>query len=557
MASLTTLVPCSHGSGCPLGVDVPAMVNALLAGDSLRAYLIARSANPLASSCGHGCHAPCETACRRRRRGAPVAIAALEAHASGFSTPAFLASPEASTSAHDARSVAGLLGVGVEEAMRLPRGEGRIAIVGAGAAGIGCAHDLALLGHRCVILDESTEPGGLLTSVIPHFRFPVAAARSECAAILSLPVEYRPATRIADGAALRALLADGFDAIFVAVGASSAGEPMFSGDATHPDVIDAMAVLRGERAAREVPTIVGDGDLALDAARVLLRQLRERTGVPSPVSLVLTKALEESTASAAQLGAALDEGVELHDGWQPVRVLVTDGGALAGLEIRHTASGGTKVLQCDQVVTAGSRVPATSFSDLLALDGAGRIAVEPDTLQSSQPRIWAGGACAFGHRSIAHAIADGKRAAWHIHGTLTGRRVAIDVSSAWVEDEAWEPTRTARALATNRGELPIGVVPPADPFSGALQRPDFDAQREASRCFDCPTLPAISEDCSRCGKCVGICPEHALSLAAAEGGPILQLDVDLCTRCGACVERCPEGAISMARAVWEERLVAR
>ncbi|HEY4999117.1 MAG TPA: hypothetical protein VII36_08235, partial [Usitatibacter sp.] len=99
--ALSALVPCSH-NGCPLGVDAPAIASALLAGDHPRAFLLARGPNPLASVCGHGCHAPCETACNRRAFGAPVAIAALEAYASGFSTPQTLPSPEPCTTAHDA-----------------------------------------------------------------------------------------------------------------------------------------------------------------------------------------------------------------------------------------------------------------------------------------------------------------------------------------------------------------------------------------------------------------------------------------------------------------------
>ncbi|MGH7720594.1 MAG: hypothetical protein ACREON_17325, partial [Gemmatimonadaceae bacterium] len=109
-ATLAELVPCSSGAGCPLGVDVPAIANAIRAGERATAHALARGPNPFASTCGHGCHAPCESACRRRQRGAPVAIAALEAYAAGFELPAILSRGEACSSAHDARSVTGLAG---------------------------------------------------------------------------------------------------------------------------------------------------------------------------------------------------------------------------------------------------------------------------------------------------------------------------------------------------------------------------------------------------------------------------------------------------------------
>lgn len=556
-SALSALVPCSH-NGCPLGVDAPAIAGALLAGDHPRAFLLARGPNPFASTCGHGCHAPCETACHRRAFGAPVAIAALEAYATGFSTPSTLPSPEPCTSAHDARSVSGLVGQTPDTAFRAPRSGKRVAIIGGGAAGMGCAHDLALLGHQSTIFDEASEPGGLLTNAIPAFRFPVASARAECAAILSTHAQLASNAPVTGIETLRAMLATEFDAIFIAVGASVPAEGMFQDQPPHPRVVDAMSVLAKHTPLSGRVVVIGDGDLALDAARVALRRPRSEEARNVAIAhAVLPEPLESSSAQPAALAAALQDGVVLHGGWHARRYLTDEQGALTGVEIAHATEGVTKVLACDSLVTAARRIPGRQFGPELRHDENGFIAVDPTSLQTSLRGVWAGGACAFGHRTIAHAVADGKRAAWQIHAALTKSVVSTVVSSAWVElgEEEWDGERAARAIAARRVDNAASTAPPADPFSSSALRDVQEIVREASRCFDCTVLPVIGDDCTKCGKCISGCPERALSFSSDEL-PVVVVDSSQCTRCGACVEMCPPGAIAMARAIWEERLVA-
>ena len=556
-AALTALVPCSH-AGCPLGVDAPAIARTLLAGDHSTAYLLARGPNPFASVCGHGCHAPCERACHRRGFGAPVAIAALEAYASGFSTPSSLSSPEPCTSAHDARSVAGLVHQMPDTALRAPRSGKRVAIIGAGAAGMGCAHDLALLGHESTIFDEASEPGGVLTGAIPAFRFPLASARAECAAILSTHARFVSHTAVTGIDALRALLANDFDAVFLATGASEPDAPLFADQPSHPHVIDAMTVLGGQAPLSGRVVVVGDGDLALDAARVALRRPRsEDARSVTSAHVVLPEPLESTATKPSALAAALRDGVLLHGGWHARRYLTDDEGTLTGVEISHAADGVTKVLACDALVAAAPRVPARQFGRELEHDERGFIAVDPVTLHTSLRGVWAGGACAFGHRSIAHAVADGKRAAWQIHAALTRTVVTTVVSSAWIElaEEEWDSERAARAIATRRVDGPTFSAPPADPFSSSALREVEEIVRDASRCFDCTVLPVVGDGCTACGDCISGCPEHALAFST-EDARVVVVDSAQCTRCGACVELCPPGAIAMARAIWEERLVS-
>ncbi|MGH7633409.1 MAG: FAD-dependent oxidoreductase, partial [Gemmatimonadaceae bacterium] len=456
------------------------------------------------------------------------------------------------TSAHDARSVAGLVGRTPEQAVRARRSGKRVAVVGAGVTGLACAHDLALLGHQCVDFDAAREPGGVLTHAMPGFRFSIASARAECAAILAMGVEYQSDYRIESSADLRALLAGEFDAVFLALGASEPRESLFPDQPEHPDVVDAMHVLAFPAACTGRTVVIGDGDLALDVARTLRRLAPHGGSSATPVHLVLETPLEDSTLAGSMLAAALHEGIDVRTGWSAVRYFTRDTHVLSGVELTRRAARVSSILACDRIVTAARRTaPSAVFRPDVEVDGLGFIQVDPETLQTSMSRVWAGGACAYGHRAIAHAAADGKRAAWHIHGTLTRQPVRIAVTAFWVEAEDRDPEHTTLALATPRALLPEGTTPPPDPF--AVREIGAGVRREASRCLDCAVAPVISEACTSCGQCARGCPESALILAPG-GTPALRLDPARCTRCGVCVQLCPEDAIAMQRAVWEERL---
>ncbi|HEX5435533.1 MAG TPA: FAD-dependent oxidoreductase [Gemmatimonadaceae bacterium] len=553
-AELAACLPCSHGAGCPLGVDAPAIANAVLAGDHARAHRIARGPNPFASSCGHGCHAPCETACRRGAHGAPVAISKLEAYAANFSVPTLLASPEPCTSAHDVRSVSAFAAATRSAAAPRSASGARVAIVGAGVAGLACAHDLALLGHSCTIFDARAEPGGVLTSVLPTFRFPMASTRAECAAILAMGGEFRGEVCIDAPHALRSLRRQGFQAVFLGIGAMAPRGTVIEEPA--PDlVLDAMALLTSSTPLAGRVVVAGDNQLAVDAARVLARRSGATGGDPlAAVHLVLPTSLEHSAIAPAMLAAAAREGVIVHHGWRVHRIYSSSAdGCVTAVELVRPGQT-SRVIPCDHVVDAAPRVPGLgALAGELACTEQGFIATDPEALRTSCDGVWAGGACAFGHRSIAHAAADGKRAAWSIHASLAGVAVSIHLSSAWVEADDHRAERTQRALATRRTTPHAPVAPPADPFAIATMPDPAEMGREAARCFDCTVVPHVDETCTACGRCVDVCPVGAFTLDA--GAPKPRLDQAPCTRCGLCAERCPEDAIAMVRAVWEERLV--
>lgn len=548
-AACGALVPCRHSAqGCPLGVDIPAVTRALAGGDHLGAYRIVRAGHPFPSTCGNGCHAPCESACRRRPFGAPVAIAALEEHAAAFLMPDLVAPQGPCTSRFEARSVAGSVGRSTGTAIQAARSGKTVAVVGAGAAGLACAHDLALLGHRPIVFDARGEPGGLMTGGIPAFRFPVASARAECAAVLSLKIEFRRDTPIHR---LRALIEAGADAVFLALGASGPATTLVESGQEHPDIFDAMDILCGEVGPLGQTIVTGEGPLAVDAARTLARRSRDAgPDASSSIHLVLSTPIGSSPETPALLASCAREGIRIYHEWRIRRVNVdADSGLLVSIDIASPAGTDARVLPCDRLVLAGARAPhMAAFAGEIGLTRAGFVATDPETLRTSMPNVWAGGACAFGHRSIAHAVADGKRAAWDIHASLTGTRVTTTFASAWVE-AAGRP-RPDRGAAPRRRALPLWEPPSVDPFAPTTPRAATRAGEESARCFDCAQLPVVTGECTSCGRCVETCPTGAIALV--DGYPVI--DAEICTRCTGCVTACPEGALAMLRAEWEERL---
>ena len=547
-AACGALVPCQHvAQGCPLGVNIPALTRAIAGGDHEAAYRVVRAAHPAPSTCGTGCYAPCESACRRRPFGAPVAIAALEEHAAAFAIPDLVTPHGPCTSRFEARSVAGAIGRSPEVAVAAPRSGKTIAIVGAGAAGLACAHDLALLGHRAVVCDTASEPGGLMTGGIPPFRFPVASARTECAAILSLGVEFRARAAIGE---LRSLLEGGAaNAVFLAIGATRPGTTLLESPQQHPDVFDAMEVLLNDVVPLGQTVVAGEGPLAIDAARTLVRRISS-DGSNTSVQLILTPPLNAPGVTPELLAACAREGIRVHHEWRGRRVHIDpESGLLTSIDIVAPDGSSARVLPCDRLVLAPMRIPdAARFAAEVALTPAGFIATDPQTFRTSMPNVWAGGACAFGHRSIAHAMADGKSAAWAIHASLTATRVSTTFASAWVE--ASGRPRPDRGAADRRRALPLIDPPPADAFAPISPRAATHAGEEAARCFDCARIPVVTGECTTCGGCAEICPTGAITLA--EGRPMIQADI--CNRCGVCIDGCPEGALTMLRAEWEERV---
>jgi formate dehydrogenase (NADP+) beta subunit len=574
-------MPCR--AACPVDTNAGGYVALAAQGHDDEAYALLRRNNPLASICGRVCAAPCEPVCRRAVLDEPVQIRALKR---------FINERRGLESGRSFEQIRAMIHPPRE---RVERG-GSVAIVGAGPAGLSCAHDLALMGHRVTIYEAAPVAGGMMRLGVPEHRLPRAVLQAEIDFISYLGVDIRLGVDVGRDVGFESL-ASTHDAVFLAVGCRKDAQVGVPG-ADAEGVLTAVSFLAnvnigipievGERVV-----VIGGGNVAYDVARTARRvgevplperkrhQLALDAAVVAArvlgrkVTMVTLESREEMPADARVIEEGLKEGIHLVNRRALTRVVVKDGRAQAirvapvrrlfdaegrfALELEPNAE--EEELPCDTIITAIGQVADASFLGAhhgLELTRESTIRVD-ESLATTRARIFAGGDVAFGPRIMIEAVADGQRAARAIDTALTGRT---------------DPPRriVARKLPMTGPEHPFAridyerVAPRAVPLIPVESRTlgaeveavldEADARAEASRCLHCwvePTFEAAilaGSQCIACGGCADICPEGAVGLftvARKDGrrSVALTLDDSRCSRCGLCVRRCPMGAISL------------
>jgi NADPH-dependent glutamate synthase beta subunit-like oxidoreductase len=608
------LIACQRA--CPVHTDARGYVRAIAEGHFADAYLIARGPNPFASVCGRICGAPCEAACRRGRiprvdadgrmigTDLPIAIRALkrvvcERHGVEAREPAAILrdletlAPAASA---EAEEMAALLRGSLEGRFVLANGE-RIAIVGAGPAGLAAAHDLALLGMRPIVYEREPIAAGMLALGVPAYRLSRELIRREVAVVEALGAEIRTGVAIGTDVSFADLRRD-HAAVLIAVGAKrprELGLPGESGPRVRGGVDLLRAIALGEPfdLGHDI-VVIGGGNVAYDVARTVVRQAaldtaRSAARLPGRrrVRLVSLETLEEMPADTAEIREGDEEGVERLNGWGPVEIQRDASGRVAGVLFRRCVrvyddarrfapvwdDGERRTLECDTVLIAAGQMPDLSF---LAA-GGGDVAelrpgwpkVDADTLATTAPGVFVAGDLAHGTRLLIDAVASGKRAARSVYHHVTGRTLHPDAVTMHVVLPGYGRERGYEAI--RRAE------PPTIDSAARLAAPDVEvecaldeaaARREAQRCLDCGVTPVFDGTrCVLCGGCVDVCPTSCLKLvpledttleippdvvtAIAPGEPITTIlkDEDRCIRCALCAQRCPTEAIAMERYV--------
>ncbi len=564
-------VPCLDA--CPVKTDAGRYVQLIAEGRFTDAYSIARDANPIASICGRACGAPCEDACRRGKIDAPVTIRALKR----FVTEQF--GPESLSAATIEQVLTGSRGGGSVtplHADRLARhkdrgaGQPRVAVIGAGPAGLACAHDLALRGYRVTVFEAMPHPGGMMRYGIPAYRLAREVIDRQAAEIESMGVEFRYSTPLTATFGVRELLADGFGAIFVAVGASRGRSvPIENADAD--GVIKAIDYLLNINRGYRVPlgkkvVVVGGGLVAIDAARTAVRAMVPGLSI-SPedeeaveagtmrvaldvareavrrgaleVNVVSLESEREMPAMKSEQGreeleVAREESVSFLASWGPKRVIVRDGRA-AGIElVRCTRvfddagrfkpefdESQRRTLEADTIILAIGQAPDLSFlkpEDGVETTPAGSLKIDPVTLATNIPGVFSGGDAAFPPSLLITCAQQGKLAAQSIDAYLHGETIAPREMQVTVEEL---PTDTYEM--TPRYEQIDRFIPivPLQRRSGITEvEPAFspeEAREQASRCLYCHVHPIYNGSrCILCNRCVDICPEHCLHFTPAD-----------------------------------------
>ena len=626
------MIPCQ--AACPVKTDAGRYVQLIAQGDYKEAYMVARSPNPLASICGRVCAAPCEDACRRGRIDSPISIRALKR----FVTEKYGA--ESMEPATQNELFEGETEAGNKQRWHLPvlqksnriakRRDEKVAVIGAGPAGLGCAHDLALMGYQVTIFEASAIAGGMMFHGIPEFRLPRQIIEKEVEKIEELGVEIKYNTPLNKDFGLSELRAAGYKAVFLSVGVQKGRDLAIEGSDLD-GVIKAVDYLININNGYRIDLgkkvlVIGGGFVAFDAARMALRvgltgtievdsgELQggevqtafdaARSAIRSgatDVRMVSLESLEElpvlrTTQGQEEFEEAHKEGIVFHPSRSAKR-FIGENGRLKSVELRGVArvfddegrfnptfdDGISEVFEADSVVLAIGQQADLAFikpEDNVEITPGGTIKIDPKTLATTAPGVFAGGDVAFGPRILIDAVANGKQVALSIDDYLRGeeniqqfnlRVEKIPTYSYQMPDEYEKFERKAPPTVSLDRRTGISEVE-----SGYDEE---EARRQAERCLACHIQTVYdAQKCVLCNRCVDICPEYCLKLVPLDAldlpedvkqqaieasgftnGTVLSAmlkDDEKCIRCGLCAWRCPTDAMTMEVFYYEEKEAA-
>jgi formate dehydrogenase beta subunit len=559
---------------CPAHTPVPEYIRLIAAGRYSDAYMVNWKSNVFPGILGRTCDRPCEPACRRGRiEKEPVAICRLKRVAADYK---------------------GDIRARLPKPVAKKNGK-RVVCVGGGPASLTVARDLAPLGYEVVVLDQDPLAGGMMRTQIPKFRLPETVLDEECNYILDLGIQFVGGRKVES---MKALLAEGWDAIFVGCGAPRGRNLDIPGRAEAAknihigiDWLASVSFGHTTKIGKRV-IVLGGGNTAMDCCRSSLRLGGE------DVQVVVRSGFEEMKASPWEKEDAMHEGIPIHNYLVP-KEFTHENGKLTGVvfekvKAERDAKGRRKLVPageplqhfpCDDVLIAVGQENAFPWIDRdvgIEFDEWGMPKVDERTMRSSHPKIFFGGDAAFGPKNIIWAVAHGHEAAVSIDKLCNDEDIAhrpmpaVEIISQkmgiheWSYDNDIAPDRRYRvpvrdkvvALRDIRTEVELG-------YDDAL------AFKEAQRCLNCDVQTVFTSSlCIECDACVDICPMDCITFTQngeeadlrqrltapannltqdlyvandLKTGRVMVKDEDLCLHCSLCAERCPTGAWDMKK----------
>lgn len=506
------LPPCT--AACPGGVNTHGFVALIAKGKFTEALDLITEAVPFPRVLGRVCGHPCQSYCARSRIDHAVSICALKRFvADNNSTHSSLMRTQSLNGAAK------------------PTGTLRIAIIGAGPAGLTAARDLARLGHRATVFEALPAPGGMITVGMPRFRLPRETRQADISDIVNLGIEIRTSTPIGKDLSLDDLKCQGYQAILIATGAHKNQRLGIAGEGLS-GVIDSVALLQALNLKQPIAigkraVVIGGGYTGIDSARTAIRLNCER------VLILERRSAEQLLVNAEEVAEALEEGVEIQYLVSPVRIMGREGKVVGvdcvRMKLEPDASGRRRpvpiegsefFIEADSVVVAIGQRPDLSFlgGDTTLTEGKNHVVIDRLTMATRVPGIFAAGDVAGQPGTLIDAIAAGRRAAISIDRYLRGEKPESDLSSTKTTPVEVDITKTfippierqpmpclaLKDRVSNFEEVDLG-------FTAEM------ALREAKRCLNCA-------GCSNCREC-----ERACELGAIDHDAVPQqfeLEVD-------------------------------
>lgn len=557
-----TNIPCQVG--CPAHTDVATYIGLISQGRFDEAYLINRRCNVVPGVLGRTCARPCEPVCRRNKiDGKPVSICWLK------------------RAAHDHREYRHL-----PEKPAITKSQ-KVAIVGAGSAGVACARDLAEMGYAITLYDTYAVGGGMMVGGIPIWRLPREVTHEETDEYMeALGVEMKFNTTIGRDVQLTDLV-EQYEAVYVAAGCQ-VPKPITGPDNKVIPGVNLKGVIDGlpflEKVNFGEPTyvgkkvvVLGGGFTAMDCCRSSIRFGAEK------VYVFYRRTKEEMPSDEYEVDEAMLEHVDFQYLLTQTEILSNDGVHVSGITMIRNKLGDPDAsgrrspkpipdsaftIECDMVISAFGQDADTAWipKDLnLESNRWGLPLVDRNTWMTSRPGLFAGGDYTEGARNLISAVADGRDAATAINRYLNG---ADKPAEEAIEIELPD---FRRGMVDNYEAIPWQVIPslPLEKrFSITVESetgytPE-EAVDQARRCLQCQLNIMIDPSiCILCSGCVDICPYDCISMeglkSVVKGDPLhreaqnwdagadMIIDEEKCIRCGLCIVRCPTDAISMVQ----------
>ncbi len=508
---LDRLPPCNNA--CPAGENIQSWLYHAEEGNYHEAWQKLMEDNPLPAVMGRVCYHPCEDVCNRARLDTAVGI----------------------------NSVERFLG---DQALKLGWEPGRVAddsgkrvlVVGAGPSGLSAAYHLRRMGHAVTVREAGPMAGGMMRFGIPKYRLPRDVLDAEIQRIAGLGVAIELSTKVDD---IEAAFGEGFNAIFIAVGAHLAKRVNIPAHAAGK-ILDAVSVLRDMETGDEPPQlgrrviVYGGGNTAMDVARTA-----KRLGVDEAM-IVYRRSRNEMPAHDFEATEAEEEGVMIH--WlRTIKQIDDTTFTVEKMRIdddgRPQPTGEFETLQADTLILALGQDVDTSFLERapgvdIAKDGVVEVS---DQMMTGRDGLFAGGDMVPSERTVTVAVGHGKKAARNIDAWLRGETYSPRLKHELASFESLNTWYYDDAPKTVRPQLDL--IRRQTSFDEVIKGLDAEnALYEARRCLSCG-------NCFECDNCYGICPDNAVVKLGP--GKRFEFNYDYCKGCGMCALECPCGAIKM------------